>query len=398
MGKKKVVVDGQVYANRGIRSREAKEPSKCSDWSASREGDLPEKVDLRPYMTDVENQAQSNSCCANAVAGAYEYICKRKAMESGDTVGDISRLFIYYVGRKADQVRYGDDPRVAPKDEGMTLGGAIEALQLKGACLAETYPFDLEKVNAKPGDDCFDEAMAYKISEAVKVPAEVEATKACLAEGYPIVFGLKLTAQFFRPPPSGFVPTPNPDDPKSAEHGLHAMLLVGYCERQQVFIVRNSWGAGWGDGGYAYLGYDYVCNPAFNFLGQYAIKGLTNVDLTPDDDDGEDLPDPSTVDTDGDGIPDCEEEEEDDEPDEEDDFDEAMFDRLAETKRVFDKYDRDGSGMINAQELYMCLMMNGIFVWPHQLQAYMEKYDTDGSGQISFQEFCGMCGVEHPDN
>ncbi len=26
-------------------------------------------------------------------------------MKNGDTVGDISRLFIYYVGRKADQVR-----------------------------------------------------------------------------------------------------------------------------------------------------------------------------------------------------------------------------------------------------------------------------------------------------
>ena len=36
-----------------------------------------------------------------------------------------------------------------------------------------------------------------------------------------------------------------------------------------------------------------VCNPVFNFLGQYAIRGLTNTDFTPDDDDGEDLPDPN---------------------------------------------------------------------------------------------------------
>ncbi len=35
-----------------------------------------------------------------------EYLCKRDAMQKGDTVGDISRLFIYYVGRKADQVRF----------------------------------------------------------------------------------------------------------------------------------------------------------------------------------------------------------------------------------------------------------------------------------------------------
>jgi len=101
------------------------------------EGDLPEKVDLRPYMTDVEDQASSNSCCANAVAGAYEYLCKRKAIETGDTVGDISRLFIYYVGRKNDQIKYGEDTTKAPKDEGMTLGGAIDSLQKKGACLME---------------------------------------------------------------------------------------------------------------------------------------------------------------------------------------------------------------------------------------------------------------------
>jgi hypothetical protein len=35
--------------------------------------DLPSNVDLRPYMTPVENQGNSNSCTANAMAGAYEY-------------------------------------------------------------------------------------------------------------------------------------------------------------------------------------------------------------------------------------------------------------------------------------------------------------------------------------
>ena len=58
-----------------------------------------------------------------------------------------------------------------------------------------------------------------------------------LCSGHPIVFGLKLTAQFFRPLPGGFIPTPDPSDPQSAEHGLHAMLLVGYNDRQQVASV-----------------------------------------------------------------------------------------------------------------------------------------------------------------
>ena len=33
--------------------------------------ELPPQVDLRPFMTPVENQAGSNSCTANAVVGGY---------------------------------------------------------------------------------------------------------------------------------------------------------------------------------------------------------------------------------------------------------------------------------------------------------------------------------------
>ena len=57
---------------------------------------------------------------------------------------------------------------------------------------------------------------------------------------------------------------------------------------QECFIIRNSWGTSWGDRGYAYVPYDYICNSNFNFLGQYAIMGLTDSDFTPDPDDGQD--------------------------------------------------------------------------------------------------------------
>lgn len=83
----------------------------------------------------------------------------------------------------------------------------------------------------------------------------------CL-QGYPFVFGLKLTARFFRPGSRGVIATPNLDDPQSASHGLHAMLCVGYSNADQCFIVRNSWGPNWGHGGYCYVPYEYMANCA----------------------------------------------------------------------------------------------------------------------------------------
>ena len=67
------------------------------------------------------------------------------------------------------------------------------------------------------------------------------------------------------------------------------MLIVGYNDRQKIFIVRKSWGEHWGDKGYCYVQYDYAGSPDFNILNQFAILGLTKVDLTPDPDDGEDF-------------------------------------------------------------------------------------------------------------
>ena len=121
------------------------------------------KVDLRPYMSAVEDQSNSNSCAANAVAGAYEYLATRAALRDGEAeVGEISRLFIYYVGRKHDQYKWGENTFTKPKDEGMTLHGAIEAVQSKGAALQSSWPFELSSVNQRPPEEAFVEAMNYK--------------------------------------------------------------------------------------------------------------------------------------------------------------------------------------------------------------------------------------------
>lgn len=283
--KKRVMCSGKTFAPFGMKPG-GPPPAVCKEYTPTESGDLPPKVDLRSHMSPVEDQSQSNSCCANAVAGAFEYINMRHCKKNGDTPADISRLFIYYVGRKMDQKIWRETGPVT--DDGMSIGGAITAMQSHGACMEADWPFDLNHVNKKPNEDCFKTAERYKVLEATRIPVDLDCMRECLAAGHPIVFGLKLTQRFFSAR-QGHCPTPDPNDPQSAAHGLHAMLLVGYNDRQSIFIVRNSWGTSWGDQGYGYVPYDYIANPEFNMGTQYAIKGLTEVDFTPDDDDGADV-------------------------------------------------------------------------------------------------------------
>lgn len=42
--------------------------------------------------------------------------------------------------------------------------------------------------------------------------------------------------------------------------GGHAVVGVGYDDAQRRFIVRNSWGTGWGLQGYFTMPYDYLAN------------------------------------------------------------------------------------------------------------------------------------------
>jgi len=226
---------------------------------------LPPKVDLRPYMTEVENQGDSNSCTANAMAGAYEYLMKR--LNNQDS--NVSRLFIYYNARALD----GD----TDQDEGTYLRSCIKVLKKYGTCSEQTWPFDLHRIHIAPEESAYSEATNFLVEDAYRVEVDLDQMRSCLAEGYPFTFGLQLFDSFQDAGSQGLVPMPDLDED---EHdGGHAMLCVGYSDADKVFIVRNSWGESWGDRGYCYIPYDYLMSEKYNDGDSWIIRQLENLDM-----------------------------------------------------------------------------------------------------------------------
>jgi C1A family cysteine protease len=232
---------------------------------------LPAVVDLRKYMTSVEEQV-GNSCVANAFAGAYEYLAKRHL----GAAADVSRLFIYYNARAEEGIE--------GEDVGSMMYCAIDGLKKYGACAEELWHNDEGAITETPPDEAYEHAAQFTVADAESIETDLELWKSTLAEGYPIAFALNTFASFEDAPTHnrGKVAMPRKNEAQAEEHGWHAMLCVGYSDKDQMFIVRNSWSAEWGDKGYCYIPYKYMMDENYNGHDSWIIKSVSDLEFDKD--------------------------------------------------------------------------------------------------------------------
>ncbi len=207
---------------------------------------LPPSVDLRRLCSMVEDQGQLGSCTANALAGALEFL------ERKDKVPymDFSRLFIYYNERAIEHT--------IKSDSGAMLRDGIKTLAKQGVCSEKSWPYKISKFTVKPSAACYKEALKHQIISYHRI-ITLDEMRACLAEGFPFVFGFTVYESFESQEVarSGIV-----NMPKRSEQvmGGHAVMAAGYNDAQQRFIVRNSWGTSWGIKGYFTIPYKYLAD------------------------------------------------------------------------------------------------------------------------------------------
>jgi C1A family cysteine protease len=209
---------------------------------------LPKSVDLRVNCSPVEDQGALGSCTANAIAGAVEYLQRYHKLP---TYNDVSRLFIYYNERSMEGT--------IGEDSGAMIRDGVKSLVKWGVCTEKMWPYNINVFTKKPLRACYNNATLHKLQQYQRI-VTLSDMQACLASGFPFVFGFTVYESFESAAVArfGIVPMPKADE---AVLGGHAVLCVGYDSRRKLFIVRNSWGNKWGLAGYCKMPFDYLANP-----------------------------------------------------------------------------------------------------------------------------------------
>lgn len=216
-----------------------------------------EVIDLRPKNGGfpIFQQGHLGSCTANALAAAYHFTLHKMNIEEHADFKDFtpSRLFIYW------NERYVEGH--VNQDAGAMIRDGAKTMAKMGVCPESMWKYDDGPTFFKqqPDKKCYELAQKCKVKGYARVTQDLEQMKRCIKHGYPFVFGFTVLDSFGleQVVKHGKMVLPQPGD---RVRGGHAVTAVGYDDFQEVFIVRNSWGEEWGDEGYFYMPYAYICD------------------------------------------------------------------------------------------------------------------------------------------
>ena len=246
---------------------------------------LPPTVDLRRGCFVVEDQGALGSCTVQALAGHLEFLDNRE----DNNYMDLSRLFIpkrnrFKKFKEYDEERLGIillslicDPKrkqyiyynerllegTVKSDSGAAIRDGIKTLAKTGVCAESSWPYVINRFADKPPSMCYSQTLKHRIVSYHHLTT-INEMLICLSDGYSFVFGFTVHESVESPQVARTGIAPMPGKPERVLGG-HAVVAVGFNQKDKRFLVRNSWGAKWGRRGYFTMPFAYLESLAQDF-------------------------------------------------------------------------------------------------------------------------------------
>lgn len=224
------------------------EPSNAQRRAASL---LLAPVDLRHLLTpDVRTQGPRPLCLPFSTSFAHEAARATAASKAAEALS-VEPLWQHCV--HAGTASY----------DGTTLRSIADAIQLTGQTLETIWPYNDTLGSGTEPAPASAAAATFGTAELFDVPLDHDGIEdnleATLTVGLPVVVVLEITSEFEHPGVDGEIDTPSLS---SRVNDYHAVTAVGAATNavgdSRRLLIRNSWGPGWGAGGYGWLPYDYL--------------------------------------------------------------------------------------------------------------------------------------------
>ena len=210
-----------------------------------------QSIDFRPNTESVDDQKSQGSCVAHGAQTSLEICYERAGLKR-----DFSRQYLYYYVRLLG----GTLGQLAGGGYTSQIGEVMEAGG--GVCLEQTWPYKAEHDGVEPPEGARIEARSFFGTDATKWGRvdSVNSVKRALNLGRPVGITMYVHRGMMRDLGTNWR-THTWDVVNSMPVGLHCVTVIGYDEACGRFLIENSWGSEWGDGGFFGMPYELFANP-----------------------------------------------------------------------------------------------------------------------------------------
>jgi C1A family cysteine protease len=208
-------------------------------------------------LSPVRDQAKLGACSGFALSALVESMCNEylhdKSIRQKFPLTIVSPRFVYYWERWLEGGNINIE--YMKEDAGAQIRTGLKVLTSIGVSPEALDQYDPVMFAQSPSPQADAAASAFKIRAYYRVN-NLRELQRTIAWGHPVVIGISIFESFDsrEVARTGIVPMPKRNE---ACLGGHAVLACGYDMAKEQVLVKNSWGAEWGIGGYFQLPFAY---------------------------------------------------------------------------------------------------------------------------------------------